>query len=82
MKDINYKRFKPIDYMGIAADRDIKKNSIILAVPKKLIIGIDLVKHSQLGSIIQQYAFFQGEDNDDKDFNILALFIIMEKMKA
>lgn len=46
MKDIKYKRFKPIDYMGIAADNDIKKNTVILAVPKKLIIGIDLVKHS------------------------------------
>ncbi len=46
MKDIDYKRFKPIDYMGIAARTDIKKNTVILGVPKRLIIGIDRVKHS------------------------------------
>lgn len=46
MRDIRYKRFQPIDYMGIAADSDIKKNKVILGVPKKLIIGIDMIKQS------------------------------------
>lgn len=79
---ISYARFQPNNYIGIAAASDIKMNTIILAVPKSLIIGISTVKASPLADILEKHIIFKGDDNDDKDFNILALFIIMEKMKG
>jgi hypothetical protein len=81
MRDIKYDRFQPTDYLGIAAEREIKKNTVIMGVPKRIIIGIDRVRESELQNIIERYPLFEGETNDDKDFNILALFLIMEKMK-
>lgn len=44
MGDLKFARFPPSDYLGIAAGSDIKKNTIIMGIPKKLIIGIDRVR--------------------------------------
>lgn len=57
-------------------------NTIILTVPKSLVIGISTVRESSLAGVLETHSIFKGDDNDDKDFNILALFIIMEKMKG
>jgi hypothetical protein len=53
-----------------------------MSVPKTLIIGIDRARNSELRNILDANPIFSGEDNDDKDFNILTLFLIMEKMKG
>lgn len=50
---INYARFQPNNYIGIAAASDIKMNTIILAVPKSLVIGISTVKASPLADILE-----------------------------
>lgn len=53
-----------------------------MAVPKAIIIGIDRVRQSEIAFLLDKYPCFNGEDNDDKDFNILTLFLILEKMKG
>lgn len=69
-------------YIGITARTEIKMNKVIMAVPRTLIISIDKAFKSEIGFIFKEYPIFQGEDNDDKDFNILALYLILEKMKG
>lgn len=81
-RGVKQARFEPNSYTGIAADEDIPKNTIVIAVPKNLIIGVERVRSSELGSVLQESPIFGGEANDDKDFNVLALFLVMEKMKG
>lgn len=38
--------FPPTNYVGIVAARAIPRNTAIMSVPKRLIIGIDLVRKS------------------------------------
>lgn len=82
IRDIAYAHFPPTNYLGVAATRDIPRNTVIMSVPKSMIIGVERVKSSELGGVMRGVEVFEGEDNDDKDFNMLALFVIMEKMKG
>jgi hypothetical protein len=53
-----------------------------MAIPKKIIIGTSRVKQSELKDIITEYLILHNEDDDDTDYNILCLYLIMEHMKG
>ena len=41
-----------------------------------------MVRRSPLKSVIEEYGCFKVESDDDRDFNILTAFLVMEKMKG
>lgn len=45
--DLQYPtKFPPTDYIGVSTAKDINRNKVVMAIPKKLIIGVDMVKQS------------------------------------
>lgn len=72
--------FPPTGYTGLAAASDIGANEVFLAIPKKLIISVSLVKNSELGPILEQYRCLSDVEDEETDFNIIALFLIWQRM--
>lgn len=52
--------FEPTNYIGLAASEDIPRNTVIMAVPKAMIIGIDKVRQSEIGFLLEKYPCFNG----------------------
>lgn len=44
--------FPPTNYIGLKAAESIPRNTVIMSVPKRLIISIDLVKKSEIGFLL------------------------------
>jgi hypothetical protein len=57
--------FECIGVRGVAAVESIESNEVFLAVPKRLIIGIEKVMRSELGKIISQYNCFKNNDENE-----------------
>ena len=50
--DVTYPvAFPPTNYIGLAATKAIPEKKVIMAVPKKLIISVELTKKSAIGPI-------------------------------
>ena len=43
--------FPPTNYIGVAATKAIPQNKVIMAIPKKLIISVELTKKSPIAPI-------------------------------
>ena len=72
-------KFGVTDYIGVAAEEDLPANQVIMAIPKKLIISVSMVKASPLGQILHSYPLLSDDDSEETEFNILALFLIWQK---
>ena len=52
-----------------------------MAIPNKLMISALLVEDSELAEIIEKFEFiFDGEQNEESDFNKLTLFLTYHKL--
>lgn len=67
----------------MAASEDLPANSAFLSVPNHLTISsLGVAEDEILGPIIEANPdFFDGDENDDGDFNKLAMFIVYENAK-
>ncbi|EWS71999.1 RuBisCO LSMT substrate-binding protein (macronuclear) [Tetrahymena thermophila SB210] len=75
--------FGPLGVPGIAADQDISPQKVILAIPNKLIISEDKVYGCDLEEVLEKFPeLFDEEKCGDADFNILALYLMYEKLKG
>ncbi|KRX01136.1 hypothetical protein PPERSA_08237 [Pseudocohnilembus persalinus] len=70
-------------YLGIAADQDLKANSSIISIPQKLVISTEKIrKLPDYKSIISEnQQLFCQNDNEEGDFMVLSLFLVVEKSK-
>ncbi|KAF5308840.1 hypothetical protein FQR65_LT00540 [Abscondita terminalis] len=62
--------------LGLMAERDIKQSSLIIAVPKKLMITIDVAKKSELRKLIEKDPLLSNMSNV-----ALTMFLLLEKFK-
>ncbi|KAK4886511.1 hypothetical protein RN001_002782 [Aquatica leii] len=62
--------------LGLMAERDIKQSSLIITVPKKLMITIDIAKKSELRRLIEKDPLLSNMSNVT-----LAMFLLLEKFK-
>jgi hypothetical protein len=44
--------FPPTNYIGLAATEAIPRNKVIMSVPKRLIISVELVRRSEIGFLL------------------------------
>jgi hypothetical protein len=75
--------FGPLGVIGVAATQNIPPNTCVMAIPNRLLISCLLVDESEVAPIIKKHEdFFDAEDDDDADFNKLALFVMYERNKG
>ena len=71
--------FSPLNYVGVVATDHIKPNEVIMAIPKKLIISVSMVRESELGKILPKYPIINESEDESSDFNILTLYVVWQK---
>jgi hypothetical protein len=74
--------FSPGEYLGVATNKPIKANKVILAIPQTLCISLSKVRSSPLKAILDKHDMFHDEEDSDMEFNVLALYLIYERMKS
>ena len=73
-------RFYSADYRGVHAARDIKKGEVILFVPKKQIITLEMAYASPIGAKMYEKGLRQRLISPKHSF--LSTLIMQERMKA
>lgn len=68
--------------MGVATSKPIKPNKVILAVPQHMCITLSKVRASPLKTILDKHDMFHDEEDSDMEFNVLALYLLYERMKS
>ncbi len=74
--------FQPGNYTGVSVNAQVKANKVVIAVPQSIIITADVAKASPIKDVLKKYDIFTDEDDSDTEFNVLAMFILYEKMKS
>ncbi|EGR31971.1 SET domain protein [Ichthyophthirius multifiliis] len=75
--------FGPLGIPGIAAAEDIPANTIIACIPNKIMISLNQIKECELKDIINENpSLFDEEENAEAEFNIIAMYVIHEKLKG
>lgn len=66
---------------GLRAIEDIKPDEVLIAVPTKTLISVEHARKSELSELYESHdALFMA--NSERDFLILTIFVIFEKLKG
>ncbi|KRX00204.1 Rubisco LSMT, substrate-binding domain [Pseudocohnilembus persalinus] len=84
LKNVDYPvGFGLLGVPGIAASDEIPENTILAAVPNKMIINVKKALESELIEVYKSSPKnFNMKINEDAEFNILTLFLIREYIKG
>lgn len=67
---------------GVGAKDNIPANTIIMSIPNKILISVKKALKSDLKDMYKAHPLiFDESKNHDAEFNILAVFVIYEKLK-
>ncbi|EGR33354.1 SET domain protein [Ichthyophthirius multifiliis] len=75
--------FGPTGYIGVIAKEEIPANKVFVAIPNNLLLSTYLVEQSELKVILEENPhLFDLDEDDDAQFNKLALYLMKEKIKG
>jgi hypothetical protein len=67
----------------MCASEDLPANTAIIAVPNRLVIGHRRVRKGELKDLYNANAhMFDATQNPDAEINVLAIFVLYEKLKG